>query len=75
MGHQDGTLGQTIEDREGGDKGMLQQNKDGRGDHRRGMKIGETGELQVKLSGETQCSRHREVQEQLAIPFLRLATT
>ena len=45
MGHRDGTLGQTVEDREGGDKGMSQQNIDDRGDHIVGMKMGETGEL------------------------------
>ena len=48
-GHRDGTPGQTVEDREGGDRGMSQHNVDDRGDHRVGIKTGETGELQVKL--------------------------
>ena len=49
MGHQDGTPRQTIEDREGGDRETSQQNVDSRGDYRVGTKMGETGELQVKL--------------------------
>ena len=48
-GHRDGTPGQTVEDREGSDRGMSQQNVDDRGDHRVGIKKGETGELQVQL--------------------------
>ena len=46
-GQWDGILGQTIEDREGGDREMSQQNLDSRGDYKVGTKIGETGELQV----------------------------
>ena len=49
MGHRDGTPGQTIEDREGGNRGGSQQNVDDRGDCRVGIKTGKTGELQVKL--------------------------
>ena len=48
-GHRDGTPGQTVEDREGCDRGMSQQDVDDRGDHRVGIKTGETGDLQVKL--------------------------
>ena len=43
-GHQDGTLG-PLEDREGGDRDMSQQNIPNSGDHRVGLKKGETGEL------------------------------
>ena len=48
MGHRDGTP-RLVEDKEGGNRGMSQQNIDDREDHRVGMKTGETGELQVKL--------------------------
>ena len=47
--HRDGTPGQTVEDREGSDREMSQQNVDDRGDRRVGIKTGEIGELQVKL--------------------------
>ena len=48
-GHWDGTPRQSVEDREGCDRGMSQQDVDDRGDHRVGIKTGETSELQVKL--------------------------
>ena len=48
-GHRDGTPGQTVEDREGCDRGMSPQDVDDRGDHKVGIKTGETGGLQVKL--------------------------
>ena len=48
MGLRDGTPG-SVEDREGGDREMLQQNVDDRGDCKVGIKTRETGELQVKL--------------------------
>ena len=44
-GHRDGTPGQTVEDREGCNRGMLPQDVDDRGDHKVGIKTGETGEL------------------------------
>ena len=47
-GHRDGTLGQAVEDREGCDRGMSQQDVDDRGDHKVGIKAGETGDLEVK---------------------------
>ena len=53
VGHQDGTP-RLVEDKEGSDRDMSQQNIDDRGDRRVGMKTGETGELQVKsLQGNT----------------------
>ena len=51
-GHQDGTPGPIVEDREGGDRGTSQQNVDDRGDRKVGMKTGEISELHVKLLRE-----------------------
>ena len=47
--HRDGTPRQTVEDREGCDRGMSQHDIDDKGDYRVGIKTGETGGLQVKL--------------------------
>ena len=49
MGHWDGIPRQIVQDREGGDKEMSQQNVDSRGNYRVGTKAGDTRELQIKL--------------------------
>ena len=46
MGHRNRTLGQTIEDRKGGNRETLQHNVDCKGDYKVGTKkTGEIGEL------------------------------
>ena len=47
-GHWDGTPG-SVEHKEGSDRDMSQQNIANRGDCIVGLKMGETGELQIKI--------------------------
>ena len=48
ISHRDGTLG-IVDGREGGNKGMWQQDLDSGGDNTMGQETRETGELQVKI--------------------------
>ena len=50
-----------LEDREGGDKDMLYQDIDNRGDHIVGIKMGRLVSYRSNYSGEMRCSQHGEV--------------